>query len=76
MEKYKIGGKIILENNLSYRILDILKFKGEDYLFCCTETKPIEPTVLLCKEINGEIYVSVEEDQEILVEILKLVVHN
>lgn len=76
MEEYKIGGKIIVEDNISYRILDILKFKGEDYLFCCTEAKPIEPTVLLCKEINGEIYVSVEENQEILVEILKLVIDN
>lgn len=73
MEKFKIGGKIILEDNVSYRILDILKFRGLDYLFCCTESKPIEPKVLHCKEENGQMYVRVEENPIILMEISKIV---
>lgn len=76
MEKFKIGGKITLEDNISYRILDIIEYKNEKYLFCCTETKPVEPKVLLCKEENEEVYVSVEENPKILFEISKIVIKN
>lgn len=76
MERFKIGGKITLEDNISYRILDIIKYNNENYLFCCTETKPIHPQVLVCKEIDNEVYVSVEENPKILLEISKLVINN
>ncbi len=76
MEKFKIGGKITLEDNISYRILDIVEYDSEKYLFCCTEIKPIEPKVFVCKEIDGQVYVSVEENSEILLEISKLVINN
>lgn len=76
MENFKIGGKITLEDNESYRILDILKYKGLDYLFCCTEIKPIEPKVLFCKEMDGEIFVSVEENPIILKEISKIIINK
>lgn len=76
MEKIKIGGKITLEDNISYRILDIVKYSDENYLFCCTETKPRKPQVLVCKEIDEELYVSVEKNPKILLEISKLVINN
>lgn len=76
MKEFKIGGKITLEDNNSYRILDIIEYKGKKYLFCCTEIKPIRPQVLVCKEINDEIYVSVEGNPKILLEISKLVINN
>lgn len=76
MEKFKIGGKITLENNISYRILDIVKFKGFDYLFCCTESKPVEPKILHCKEENGEIYVKVEDNPKIIFEISRRIINR
>lgn len=76
MEKFKIGGKITLENNISYRILDIVKFKGLDYLFCCTESKPVEPKILHCKKENGEIYVKVEENPKIIFEISRRIINR
>ncbi len=76
MEKFKVGGKITLEDNISYRILDIVVYNEEKYLFCCTEVKPIEPKVLVCKEIDGEVYVSIEKNKKILLEITKKVLKN
>lgn len=76
MEKFKIGGKITLEDNISYRIIDILKYKDRDYLFCCTIQKPIEPKLLECKEENGEILVALEEDPRISFEIAKKIINN
>ena len=76
MEKFKVGGKITLEDNTSYRILDIISYNEEKYLSCCTEAKPIEPKVMLCKEIDGKVYVSVEENKKILLEITKKVLKS
>lgn len=66
MEKYKIGGRITLEDNVSYRILDIIILDEETYLLCCTETKPIISTVFHCIEDNSEVYVCIENDEKIL----------
>lgn len=76
MENFKIGGKIILEDNVSYRILDILCFNGIKYLFCCTEIKPITSKVFFCKEKNGEIFVSEEKDVTVLEGISRKIVEN
>lgn len=76
MREFKVGGKISLEDNTSYRILDIIKYNDEKYLFCCTETKPIKPKVLGYEEKDGEIYIFVEKNPKILLEISKLVINN
>lgn len=76
MRKFKVGGKITLEDNTSYRILDIIKYNDEKYLFCCTETKPIKPKVLGYEEKDGEMYIFVEKNPKILLEISKLVINN
>ena len=76
MEKFKIGGKITLEDNTTYVILDILKFKGLDFLFCCTTQKPIEPKILHIKEENGEIYVKIEENPKVVFEISRIIMNK
>lgn len=76
MREFKVGGKISLEDNTSYRILDIIKYNDEKYLFCCTETKPIKPKVLGYEEKDGEMYIFVEKNPKILLEISKLVINN
>lgn len=76
MKEFKVGGKITLEDDTSYRILDIIKYNDEKYLFCCSETKPIKPKVLGYEEKDGEIYVFVEKNPKILLEISKLVINN
>ena len=45
MQEFKIGGKITLEDNLSYRIVDMIVEGKKDYLICCTTQKPIIPIV-------------------------------
>ena len=76
MKEFKVGGKITLEDDTSYRILDIIKYNDEKYLFCCSETKPIKPKVLGYEEKDGEMYVFVEKNPKILLEISKLVINN
>ena len=66
MEEFKVGGKITLEDNEVYRIVDILRENGKDYLFCCTTKKPIIPKLLEQKKINGEVFVREEDNLEIL----------
>ena len=69
MEEYKIGGKITLTDNTSYRIIDIIKENEIEYLFCCTTQKPIVPKIFEKKIENGKVFVKLEEDPEILIKI-------
>lgn len=66
MKDFKVGGKITLESNETYIIVEILIQEGNYYLFCCTEKKPIVPVLLSAIEENGKILVKIEEDTEIL----------
>lgn len=56
MKEFKIGGKIILEDNKEYRIVDIINEDGIDFYFCCTVEKNIEPKVLVKKEFDGKVF--------------------
>ena len=66
MEEYKIGGKITLTDNTSYRIIDIVKEDNIEYLFCCTTQKPIEPKLFEKRVQNGKVFVRLEDDQKII----------
>lgn len=66
MNEFKIGGKITLDNNTSYRIIDIIKEKDLEYYFCSTTEKPIEPKVFIKKEENGKIFMGEIIDKKIL----------
>lgn len=66
MKEFKIGGKITLEDNMSYRIVDIVKENNKDYYFCCTIEKNIKPKLLEKKEIDGKIFVREVEDPDLL----------
>lgn len=70
MKEFKIGGKITLEDNVSYRIIEIIELEGKEYLLCCTTEKPIIPKVLEKKKVEDEIYVKLEEDPMILKKII------
>ena len=69
MEEYRVGGKITLLDNTSYRIVDIIKENETEYLFCCTTKKPITPKVFEKKVENGKVFVRLEDDPEILIKI-------
>lgn len=66
MEKFKIGGKVTLEDNTSYRIVDIIMQDDKEYFFCCTIEKPIEPKVFEIKKENDKVFIKFIENQEIL----------
>lgn len=57
MKEFKIGGKITLEDNKEYRIVDIVNEEGIDFYFCCTVDKNIEPKVLVKKELDGKVFI-------------------
>lgn len=66
MKDFKIGGKITLEDNISYRIIDIIKEENEEYYFCCTVEKNIKPKVLVKKEENGKVFMGEIKDPKLL----------
>lgn len=73
----KIGSKIILKGNREFRIMDIRKEEGKDYIVCSTNKKPILPVVFEYKSDGDKIRVRVEEDNEILKSIFgKMIVEN
>ena len=66
MKEFKVGGKITLEDDTSYRILDIIKYNDEKYLFCCSETKPIKPKVLGYEEKDGDVRIFRNKEVSVL----------
>lgn len=66
MKEFKIGGKITLEDNNEYRIIDILDDEGVTYYFCCTVGKNIEPKVLVKKVIEGKAFMKEVTNPKIL----------
>lgn len=66
MQEYKKGGKITLDDNSEYRILEIIKEDDKEYLFCCTTKKPIIPMLFEKVIEDGEVYVAEEDDKEIV----------
>lgn len=66
MKEFKIGGKITLEDNNAYRIVDIVNEDGIDYYFCCTVEKNIKPKVLVKKEIDGKVFMKEVTNPKIL----------
>lgn len=66
MKEFKIGGKVTLEDNLSYRIVDIIKKDDKEYFFCCVEGKPNLPRVFERKDIDGKAYIKFVDDPKIL----------
>ncbi len=57
MKEFKIGGKITLEDNKQYRIVDIINEEGIDFYFCCTVDKNIAPKILVKKEFDGKVFI-------------------
>lgn len=66
MQEYKIGGKITLEDNISYRIVDILKEENKEYLFCCTNQKPISPIIFEKVIYNNDVFLKQEKNPIII----------
>lgn len=66
MKEFKIGGKITLEDNISYRIIDIIKEENVEYYFCCTVEKDVKPKVLVKKEENGKVFMGEVNNPEVL----------
>lgn len=66
MDEFKIGGKLTLEGNKTYRIIDIIKKDNVEYYFCCTEEKNIKPKLLVRKQENGKTLMGEINNPEIL----------
>ncbi len=66
MKEFKIGGKLTLKDNKAYRIVDIVNYNEDEYFFCCTVEKPIEPKVFQRKEVDGKTFIKFVKDPEML----------
>lgn len=66
MEEFKIGGKVIINEDESYRIVDIIKLDEKPYYFACTEEKPITPKIFERIQKNGKTYISIVENPQII----------
>ena len=66
MKEFKIGGKVVISENESYRIIDIVDLDENIYYFACTESKPIKPKVFERIEENGKTYINIVENPEII----------
>jgi hypothetical protein len=62
----KVGGLITIKDNIKYRILEIFDEDGINYLFCCTNKKPILPVIFQYRNYDGKIQIKEENDEKIL----------
>lgn len=69
MKEFKIGGKITISDTESYRIVDIIEKDGKKYYFSCTEKKPILPQIFERVDKDGEVYIKIVENMQIIKEI-------
>lgn len=74
--EFKIGGKITLDDNESYLIVDIVELNEQKYYFCSTMKKPISPKIFEIEEKDGKKFVRLIEDNEIVEKVAKKVIEN
>ncbi len=76
MKEFKVGGRVTISEDESYRIIDIIKHNGKTYYFSCTEQRPIRPKIFERVEKNGEVYIVMVEDQALIKEISEEVISS
>ncbi len=76
MKEFKIGGKVKISDDEIYRIVDIIERNGKTYYFSCTEKKPILPKIFERIEENGETFIKIIEDAEIIREISEKIIED
>lgn len=76
MKEFKIGGKVIISKNESYRIVDIVERNGEMYYFACTERKPIIPKIFKKVNEGDDVYIEFIENSEIIREIAEKIIEE
>lgn len=74
MKEFKVGGKVVLGENESYLIVDIVNYEGETYYFASSIQKPIIPKIFQKIEEDGKIYVKFIDDIKIVKAITNKVV--
>lgn len=76
MKEFKIGGKVTISEEESYRIIDIVERNGKTYYFSCTEKKPIVPKIFERIEEDGEVYIKIVDDSEIMRDIAAKIIEE
>lgn len=76
MKEFKIGGKVTIDENETYRIVDIIEKNNKKYYFACTEKKPVKPVVFQRIEENGDVFLKIEEDKQIIKEIAEKIIQE
>ena len=76
MKEFKIGGKVTLEENEKYIIVDIIEYEGEKYYFASSDRKPIVPKVFQRIDEDGKTFIKFVEDIKIIKYITNKVVNE
>lgn len=76
MNEFKIGGKVTLDENEKYIIVDIIEYENELYYFASSIKKPIIPKVFKRTDKNGRTYIEFIEEPQILKYIADKVVNG
>lgn len=76
MKEFKVGGKVTISKNESYRIIDIIEKDGKTYYFSCTDKKPIEPKIFERIEEDGKTYIEIVENPQIIKEISEKIIKD
>lgn len=64
--EFKVGGKITLNENEKYYIIEIIEDKNAKYLFCTDAKEKIKPVILEVREFDGKTMVRKEDSPEII----------
>ena len=57
MKDFKIGGKVTINKDESYIIIDIIKINNKIYYLCSTNKKPVTPKVFEREEEGEKVFI-------------------
>ena len=76
MKDFKIGGKVTINKDESYIIIDIISINNKIYYLCSTNKKPVTPKVFEREEEGEKVFIKFVEDKEILKQIAEKVLEK
>lgn len=74
--EFKVGGKITLDDNEEYVIIDVMEFNNSQYLYCTTAKGKIKPTILKVGKFDGKTFMKIEENPLIIYELSRKILEK
>lgn len=74
--EFKIGGKITLEGNKQYIIIDIMELNNNKYLYCTTTKGKIKAVIFKIGTFEGKTFMREEENPLIIYELSRKILEK